>query len=102
MAKKKSFFERLAGGIRLDENMELEETLVKDKRSKIITIEGGKKDTIKEELDLVEEEEGQLTVDLYQTPTEIVIQTMVSGVQPDNLTITITRDMITIKGKREI
>jgi HSP20 family protein len=26
---------------------------------------------------------------------------MVAGVQPDNLSITITRDMITIKGKRE-
>jgi len=26
---------------------------------------------------------------------------MVAGVQPDNLSITITRDMITIRGKRE-
>ncbi len=48
-----------------------------------------------------EEEEAQLTVDLYQTPTEIVVQTMVAGVVPDNLSIVITRDMITIHGKRE-
>ncbi len=45
--------------------------------------------------------EAELTVDLYQTPTDIIVQTMVAGVQPDNLSITITRDMITIKGKRE-
>jgi HSP20 family protein len=46
-------------------------------------------------------EEGQLTVDLYQTPTEIVIKSMVAGVKPEDLDIAITRDVVTIKGKRE-
>ena len=46
-------------------------------------------------------EEGQLTVDLYQTPTEIIIKSMVAGVKPEDLDISITRDMVTIKGKRE-
>ena len=49
----------------------------------------------------IEEEEGQLTVDVYQTPAEIIVQTMVAGVRPEDLQITISRDMITIKGKRE-
>lgn len=48
-----------------------------------------------------EEAEGQLTVDVYQTPTDIVVQTMVAGVRPEDLTLSITRDMITIRGKRE-
>lgn len=48
-----------------------------------------------------QEEEGQLTVDVYQTPTEIIVQTMAAGVRPEDLHITIARDMITIKGKRE-
>ena len=48
-----------------------------------------------------EAEEGQLTVDVYQTPDEIVIRSHVAGVRPDDLDISITRDMITIKGKRE-
>ena len=48
-----------------------------------------------------EETDAELTVDLYQTNSDIIVQTMVAGVQPDNLSITITRDMITIKGKRE-
>ena len=48
-----------------------------------------------------EEQEAELTVDLYQTPSEIIIQTMIAGVHPDNLSINITRDSITIRGKRE-
>lgn len=46
-------------------------------------------------------EEAELTVDLYQTNSEIIVQTMVAGVQPDNLSITINRDTITIRGNRE-
>lgn len=48
-----------------------------------------------------QEEEGQLAVDVYQTPGEIVVQTMVAGVRPEDLQISISRDMVTIKGKRE-
>ena len=47
------------------------------------------------------EEEGQLIVDVYNTPDEIVIKAIVAGVKPDNLDISITRDMVTIRGKRE-
>lgn len=46
--------------------------------------------------------DGELMVDVYQTPTDIVIKTMVPGVRPEDLDITITRDMVTVKGKREI
>jgi HSP20 family protein len=48
-----------------------------------------------------EAEEGQLTVDMYQAPSEIVIKSMVAGVKPEDLDVSITRDMVTIKGKRE-
>ena len=48
-----------------------------------------------------ENEEGQLTVDVFNTPNEIVIKAIVAGVKPDNLDISITRDMVTIRGKRE-
>src|SRR5258708_3526221 len=48
-----------------------------------------------------ENEEAELTVDVYQTPTEIVVQTMVAGVRPEDLDINISRDMVTIRGKRE-
>ena len=46
------------------------------------------------------EEEAQLTVDVYQTPSEIIIKAMVAGVKPDDLDVSITRDSVTIRGKR--
>jgi len=48
-----------------------------------------------------EMEEGELAVDVYQNQNEIVIKAMVSGVKPDNLTVSITREMVTIRGQRE-
>lgn len=51
--------------------------------------------------DWLQEPEGQLTIDVYQTPADIVIKSTIAGVTHDNLDISITNDMITIKGKRE-
>lgn len=45
--------------------------------------------------------EGQLTVDVFQTPDEIVIKSIVAGVRPEDLDVSITRDMVTIRGSRE-
>ncbi len=43
----------------------------------------------------------ELTVDVYQTPEEIVVRTMLAGVPPNNVDISLTRDMITITADRE-
>ena len=51
--------------------------------------------------DEYEEEVGELSVDVYQTQTEIIIEAMVAGVKPEDLHLSITRDMVTIKGRRE-
>lgn len=48
-----------------------------------------------------ENEEGQLTVDVYQTPDEIIIQAIVAGVKEEDMDISITQDMVTLRGKRE-
>lgn len=57
---------------------------------------------VEEEIgNFVEEAEGQLTVDVYQTPTEIVIQSTIAGVDPEELDIAITTESVTIRGKRE-
>lgn len=99
MLKKRSFLERLTGGIRFEDN---EEELNYNNKNNQFDKENSldKNKELKKELK-VEEEEAELTVDLYQTNSDIIVQTMVAGVQPDNLNITITRDMITIRGKRE-
>lgn len=48
-----------------------------------------------------DENEGQLTVDIYQTADEIVIQSTVAGVQPEDLDIQITPESVTIRGTRQ-
>lgn len=45
--------------------------------------------------------EGQLVVDLYEVDGEIVIQSAIAGINPENLDISIDNDMVSIKGKRE-
>ena len=47
------------------------------------------------------ESEGQLTVDVYQTDKEIVIQSAIAGIEPENLDITIENDLVIIRGNRE-
>ena len=47
-----------------------------------------------------EEQEGQLTVDVFQDDQSIVIQSTIAGVSPDDLDVSITNDMVTIRGER--
>lgn len=82
MANKRSFFERLTGSVSLsDENENLPETNSGVAANPF--------------------EEGELSVDVFQNQNEIVIKTMVAGVKPEDLDVAISRDMVTIKGKRE-
>ena len=46
-------------------------------------------------------EEGQLAIDVYQTENDLVIQSAIAGVKPEDLDISIEKDIITIKGSRE-
>ena len=82
--KKPSLPERLTGVVKLDE------------ADNEITDE-------EQDVELIEEDSGgQLAVDVYQTPKEIIIKTMVAGVKPEDLDISITRDMVTIAGSRSV
>ena len=84
--KKKSFFEKLTGIVKADD-------------------ENNDKETEEQiEIDVEETEvetEGQLAIDMYQTPSDIVVKTMIAGVKQEDLDVSITRDMVVIKGKRE-
>lgn len=48
-----------------------------------------------------DEGEGQLTVDVYQTPNEIVVESTVAGVKPDDIDIEVTSESVTIRGERQ-
>ncbi|MEI6296057.1 MAG: Hsp20/alpha crystallin family protein [bacterium] len=82
--EKTSFFERLTGS----------------KESKIKPIEN-----IDEEYSITTDntpEDAELALDMYQTPTEIIVRTMVAGVKPEDLQVSIGREMITIRGNRSM
>jgi HSP20 family molecular chaperone IbpA len=95
MAKKASFFERLTGSVRLDQEDDLGD--YEDQSDK----KGKGKEKESAHWAAEEPEEGQLSVDVYQTPNDIIIETMVAGVKPEDLQINIMRDMVTLRGKRE-
>lgn len=86
MAKKRSFFERLTGSVSLQDDAENEVS---------------ERDEGVESWNNESPEEGELSVDVYQNQNEIVIKTMVAGVKPEDLDVSISRDMVTVKGKRE-
>lgn len=125
MAKKSSFFEKLTGASwsenKTSEKTEKEKsTKIKPDKDKTAKVDKPiRKDfsvakktapapkPVKEELvepkeseDWLGESEGQLTIDVYQTPNEIVIKSTIAGVSPKDIDITMTNDMITIKGNR--
>ena len=47
------------------------------------------------------ESEGQLAIDVYQTEKELVIQSAIAGIKLKDLDISIEKDKLTIRGKRE-
>ncbi len=87
---KRSFFEKLTGGVHVSDEDELP---VKGK-SISVHDEGGNDE-------VADDTDGELALDVYQTPSDIIVQTFVAGVKPEDLEINITRDMITIRGKRQ-
>lgn len=89
MSIKRSFFEKLTGAVKVDEDFALE-------KRNVGVSEMRDRDTEDEESG-----DGELTIDMYQTSTDIIIKTMVAGVRPEDLDISITRDVVTIRGKRE-
>lgn len=120
LKEKKSFFERLAGSISVEdeddqidftperEEVEEEEVPIKHVGTKSVapqatTTRARIHHTVEEEPheEDVEMEEGELSVDVYQTQNEIIIEAMVAGVKPEDLHISITRDMVTVRGRRD-
>lgn len=47
-------------------------------------------------------EEGQLALDVYQTKDNIVILAPIAGVKLDDMTVAVSDDVLTIKGKRHL
>ena len=102
--KKRSLFERLSGSVPangydgFDEDPLEPETHALPVRKSIPSVApASAMRSIPED----DTSEGQLPVDVYQTGGEIVIRAFVAGVRPDELNVSIARDMVSIEGMRE-
>ncbi len=101
--KKPSFLDRLTGGGQADEY----DRILDDSHTFGEDDDLAVKETYQEEEEEWEDggtanpQDGELPVDMFQTDDSIVIRALVAGVSPNDLEISITRDMVTIRGVRE-
>jgi HSP20 family protein len=112
----RSFFERLTGARVLSAtNTDTEEDVlpVHQEETELVP-QSSELDEVMEEQDAeveqdfsdeegvagAEEQEGQLTVDVFQDDESIILQSTVAGVSPDDLDVSITNDMVTVRGER--
>lgn len=47
------------------------------------------------------EPEGELAIDVYQTENEVVIQSAIAGVRPEEVDVSVENDVVTIRGIRK-
>ncbi len=100
MKKKRSLFERLTGSVILDdETEEIEEHEPKNGKHHLTkqSVGTGVSSTWLEE----QAGEGELALDVYQTPTHVIVRTMIPGVKREDVEISLSRDILTIKGSRK-
>ena len=101
---KKSFFERVTGATSIDQDEANNRPMpiYAEREEEEMTMRNEPQHNV-----FVEEEnfsatsDGQLTIDVYQTDTEIVIKSTIAGVKPEDLDVSINNDMVTIKGERK-
>jgi len=117
-----SFFEKLKNSMGVEEeeyeNEEVEEERPKQKKSLLKTKDKKNEDDEKKKIPVKSsskeaavpskeeapdwfEPEGELAVDVYQTDTEIIIQSTIAGVKAEDLDISIESDIVTISGERK-
>lgn len=101
---KKSFFERVTGATSIEPDERRESTMpiyAEEEETEMIMNAQPQRSVFVEEENFSSDAEGQLTIDVYQTDTEIVIKSTIAGVKPEDLDVSINNDMVTIKGERK-
>ncbi len=113
---KKSFLERLTGAKTIETDVYETERLIKpevnyyesgDRREEeVFTTQSPQPQNVMREREdsfstNLEDSEGQLTIDVYQTENDVVIKSTIAGVKPEDLDVSINNDMLTIRGERK-
>ncbi|MFH0840747.1 MAG: Hsp20/alpha crystallin family protein [bacterium] len=47
------------------------------------------------------DQEGQLAVDVYEAKDKFIVKSTIAGADPENLEVSLNKDVLTIRGKRE-
>ncbi len=102
---RQSFFQRLTGGLRDVDELE-DEAITKMAETNKKTLNKMEKEFAPTWHEEEAEEEpvavdGQLAIDVFETPVEIIVKTMVPGVRKEDIDISLSRDMLTIRGQRK-
>ncbi len=122
MAKKSSFFGKIMGGNVTeeavsvavshdkDEDVESEELIVEEVEEIVEEVPDEEvpetrvqpaSQKPKEGEDWLNDYEGQLNIDMFQTKDNVLIKSTIAGVRPEDIDITVANDMLTIKGARK-
>ena len=101
--KKRSIFERLSGSVpavddydSFDDDYQAPAPARRQPLGGAAPVRTAAPEPIEEE----HAESGQLPVDVFQTPGEIIIRTFIAGVRPDEINVSISRDMVVLEGAR--
>jgi HSP20 family protein len=105
---RKSFLQRLTGSFKEDDEEAIEKMSQVNRKSfsnlniKDIDID----DDVEIDIEIEDDDElvaveGQLGIDLFETPVEVIVKTMIPGVRKDDIDISLSRDMLTIRGERK-
>lgn len=104
MATKRSFFDRLSGSASVGDTFDSfdDELPAAPPAHKELRKQAHELSTRPAPLDddFPSEDEGQLPVDVHQTASDIIVRAFVAGVRPDELNISISRDMVELSGSR--
>jgi HSP20 family protein len=96
---KRSFFERLSGNSSIENSFDSFDDELPIVKTSLQEIAASADRSILSNDDSAKGS-GQLPVDVHQTPNEIIIRAFVAGVRPDELSISISRDMVEVEGTR--
>jgi HSP20 family protein len=70
-------------------------------RQSISKINQDHEETRFEEPEEVASVDGQLAIDVFETPMDVIVKTMIPGVRKEEVDISVSRDMLTIRGERK-
>lgn len=104
---RQSFFQRLTGSLkddeeegvyRMDEVNKQSMSKLSVDREQYVPAPTAFHDDEDEELVSVD---GQLAIDVFETPVDVIVKTMIPGVRKEEVDISLSRDMLTIRGERK-